>query len=64
MELINPRLAMDNAERTKFETRSGQNSEEARVVLGDVVDEAGVARWKYCVMPILMAFLVVVLAFG
>jgi hypothetical protein len=64
MELINPRFAIDSAERTKLEMRSGQNSGDAAVVLGDVVDEAGVARWKCCVMPILKIFLVVLLIWG
>jgi hypothetical protein len=63
MELIKPRLAMDSAERTKLETRSGQNSEEAGVVLGVVADEAGVVRWRYCAMPILKTLWVVMLTF-
>jgi hypothetical protein len=53
MELISPRLAIESAERTKFEMSSGQKSEDVEVVLEFSVDCVRAVRWKYCAIPIL-----------
>lgn len=44
MELMRPRLVIDNAERTKLEISRGQNSDEAAAVPVGAEVEAGVAR--------------------
>jgi hypothetical protein len=53
MELMRPRLAIDSADRMKLEIKRGQNREDAGVLCRVVVEDASVARWKCCVMPIL-----------
>jgi hypothetical protein len=49
MELIRPRFAIESAERTKFETKSGQNREDIRSGCDVDADEL---LWKYRAMPI------------
>jgi hypothetical protein len=51
MELINARLVMDSAESTKLDANSGQHGGPRGVDVG--LGEAGVARRKCCVIPIL-----------
>jgi hypothetical protein len=53
MELMRPRLAIESADRMKLDANSGQNSDEAGVVLASDVIDTGFVRRKYCVMPIL-----------
>jgi hypothetical protein len=38
---MRPRLAIDSAERTKLDAKSGQNNDDARVVLVFDVEDAG-----------------------
>lgn len=52
IELIRPRLAIDSADRTKLDIKNGHKREEAGLTRAFCANDAGVVRWRCCVVPI------------